>query len=73
MRDPNRLYEFYSKLTDIHKRSFPDWRFTQLMLNFLGWLQTEKKVDGFYYEEDKTLELLKEYANIYSIWYRDWK
>ena len=73
MRDPNRLNAFYSELTEIHKRSFPDWRFTQLMLNFFGWVHSEKKVDGFYYEEDKTLELLKEYANTYSHLYRGWE
>lgn len=72
MRDPERLDSFYSELTEIHKHSFPDWRFIQLMLNFLGWLQSEKKVDGFYYEEDKTLEYLKEYANTNSPWYREW-
>lgn len=72
MRDSNRLYPFYQQLTEIHKLSFPDWRFTQFMLNFLGWLQSEKKVDGFYYEEDKALELLKEYANTNSPLYREW-
>ena len=66
MRDPNRLFSFYSELTEIHRRSFPDWRATQLWMNFLGWVQIEKKVDGFYYEEDKTLELLKEYELIYG-------
>ena len=67
MRDPNRLYNFYSELTEIHKNIFPDWRFIQFMLNFLGWLQTEKKTDGWYYEEDKTLALLKEYAELHGM------
>lgn len=71
-RDPERLEDFYSQLKGIHKRSFSDWRFTQFMLNFLSWLQSEKKVDGFYYEEDKALELFKEYANTNSPWYRGW-
>ena len=72
MRDKERLEDFYLQLKEIHKRSFPDWRVTQFWLNFLGWLQSEKKVDGFYYEENKTLELLKEYANTNSPWYRGW-
>lgn len=67
MRDPNRLYKFYSELTEIHKRSFPDWRFMQLMLNFIGWVQSTKGTDGWHYEEDKTLELLKEYECLYGM------
>ena len=72
-RNPGRLENFYEEVKQIHKHSFPDWRFTQLMLNFFGWLQSEKKVDGFYYEEDKALDLLKEYANLYSPLFRGWK
>lgn len=71
-RPPERLENFYEELKTIHQHSFSDWRFTQFMLNFLGWLQSEKGVDGFYYEEDKALELLREYANTYSPWYRGW-
>lgn len=66
MRDPERLENFYSELKLIHQRSFPDWRFTQLMLNFLGWVQYEKRTDGFYYEEDSALNLLKEYESKYG-------
>ena len=67
MRDPNRLYSFYSELTELHRRSFPDWRFGQFMFNFFGWLQSEKKVDVFYYEEDRMLKLLNEYADLHGM------
>lgn len=67
MRDPERLEKFYEEVKIIHKRSFPDWRFTQLVINFLSWILYKKKVDGFHYEEDKTLELLKEYECIYGM------
>ena len=67
MRDPNRLDEFYSELNNIHKRSFQDLRFIQFQINFMSWLVTEKRTDGWHYEEDKTLKLLKEYECIYGM------
>jgi hypothetical protein len=73
MRDTNRLTQFYSELTEIHKQSFPDWRFGQFMYNFLGWLQYEKRLDPFFPEEDKILKYIKEYANTHSPYYRGWK
>lgn len=66
MRDPNRLYSFYSELTEIHRRSFPDWRFGQLMMNFLGWVQINKG-DPFFPEEDRMLTYLKEYAELHGM------
>ena len=44
-------------------QSFPDWRYSQLMLNFFGWLQ-QRGVDPFYFEENMTLELFKEFAGV---------
>ena len=70
-RDPERLENFYDIMKQIHKCSFSDWRFGQFMLNFLGWVQNNK-CDPFFPEEDKMLEYLKEYANEYSPWYREW-
>ena len=62
MRDPNRLYGFYNELTRVHIEHFPDWRFGQLMNNFLGWVQVKKEKDFFYIEENKMLDLLHEYV-----------
>ena len=59
-RDPERLEDFYLQLKDIHKRTFPDFRFGQFMSNFLGWVQVYKG-DIFYPEEDRMLQYLKEY------------
>lgn len=70
MRDPNRLDKFYDEMKEIHKMSFPDWRFGQLMSNFLGWLYSEKKRDCFFPEEDEMIEHLREYANNTSLFYR---
>lgn len=60
MRDPNRLEEFYKQLKELHQKKFPDWRFGQFMINFLGWLG--KKRDGFFPEEDEMLEYLKQFG-----------
>lgn len=68
MRNPDRLDDFYNKVKDIHKKYFPDWRFGQLMSNFLGWLYQEKNRDCFFPEEDEMLEHLEEYVKKNSQW-----
>lgn len=62
IRNPDRLDDFYSQLCEIHKKSFPDWRFGQLCSNFFGWLASEKKQDPFFPEEQEMLAYLKEYC-----------
>lgn len=62
MRNVNRLDNFYDELKEIHKKYFPDFRFCQLILNFLGWIMKEKKNDPFFIEEDQCIEWLKEYV-----------
>ena len=62
MRDPNRLYGFYSELQRIHITHFPDWRFGQFMSNFLGWIKQTKGVDFFFVEESKMIDYLHEFA-----------
>ena len=64
MRDPNRLDSFYDEFKKIHKEKFPDWRFGQLISNFFGWALNEKKcADIWFPEEDRWIELLKEYVD----------
>ena len=70
MRDPNRLDKFYDEMKEVHKKSFPDWRFGQLMSNFLGWLYSVKKRDPFFPEEEDMIEYFREYANNVSPLYR---
>lgn len=62
MRDPKRLDKFFDEFKAIYQESFPDWRFLQTMINFFGWIYEKTKTDGFYFEEDKTLELFREFA-----------
>ena len=72
MRNPERLDNFYNELKEIHKRSFPDMRFGQFMMNVLGWISSTKKRDPFFPEENEMLNLVKEYANSNSMWYQGW-
>lgn len=71
MRDKNRLDEFYNQLHDIHKKSFPDYRFGQFVNNIFNWIACTYNRDVFFIEEGEMLKLIKEYANTHSCWYRD--
>lgn len=62
MRNPNRLYDFYDKLRDIHMEHFPDWRFGQFMTNFLKTCQRGAYSDPFYWEEDRFLEEVNKFV-----------
>ena len=62
MRDINRLDNFYEKVKEGHK-IFPDWRFGQLMLNFMSWFVNKYKRDIFYIEDDKFLIFFNEFIN----------
>ena len=63
MRDVKRLDAFYAELKEIHRNSFPDLRFGQLIMIFEQWLQTNKKInDMFYIEEDEMLNYLNEFV-----------
>ena len=56
MRDTNRIAPFLEEVGTIWKEEAPDWRFGQLMYNFLS-----QYGDPFYWEEDRFLEKLNEY------------
>ncbi len=64
MRDPKRIDKFCDELAVIWKEKVPDWRFGQLMSNFQSWLSFKDGTDIFFPEEEKTLELLKEFLEI---------
>jgi len=51
MRNPERLYPFYEELTHLHRTYCPDWRFGQLMNNFLVWHVQKYSSDIFYVED----------------------
>lgn len=55
-RSTERLDSFYDKMKFLHKKYVPDWRFGQLMVNFIGTYG-----DPFYFEEDRFLEKIETY------------
>lgn len=57
MRNPERLDKFYAELCKLHKEYLPDWRFGQLMFNFIS-----ETGDPFFYEEDAMIGMLKKYV-----------
>lgn len=60
MRDIERIAPFCEKLERYWKEMVPDWRFGQLMSNFLGYV-AQKKGDIWFVEEPEMSELLDEY------------
>lgn len=62
MRNPERLDKFYGELCKIHKTYFPDWREFQLFYNMFS----EMTEDPFFWETDKGLEFIKDYAKKYG-------
>lgn len=64
MRDAKRLDKFYDELKKIHAKSFQDWRFGQLMFNFIS-----EYGDPFFLEEDMFITEMKKYANKCSPYY----
>lgn len=63
MRDPKRINEFCEQLSAIWGR-VPDWRFGQFVSNVLGQVQTEKRRDIFFIEDDEMLMAIKAYFHI---------
>jgi len=61
MRNPERMADFFAELEKEWKR-VPDWRFAQLMVNFMS-----AYGDPFYFEEDKFLEKVREYLDSLDI------
>lgn len=59
MRDINRIEPFMNELAQIWKRSAPDMRFAQFMLNVFAELNA-KGIDPFYYEDERFLDCLAE-------------
>lgn len=56
MRDINRIEPFLKEVGEIWKERFPDWRFGQLMYNFIC-----ETGDPFHWEEEEFLAKLRDY------------
>lgn len=59
MRKTERLDDFYETIKILHKKYFPDWRFGQLIHNFLSWCGN----DGFYLEDDHYINKFIQFVN----------
>lgn len=57
MRDPNRIFPMMNKMAILWQEKVPDWRFSQLMMNFLGWLGR----DPFYMEDEEFFKKFEEF------------
>lgn len=67
MRNPNRILKFMEKLQNYWFELFPDWRFGQLVSNFIDFVLYETKRDDiFYIEDDEMIKLLDRFADKYS-------
>lgn len=58
MRDPTRIKPFMAKLAHLWMKHVPDWRFGQLMSNFLGFVVSETHRDIFFIEDDEMEQLM---------------
>jgi hypothetical protein len=63
MRDPKRLDDFYDRMKKIHQEKLPDWRFGQLMLNFLSMYMANNESALFYIEDKELIRKLEEYVD----------
>lgn len=59
-RDTKRIEALIKKLKE-YWLSVPDWRFGQLMINFLGYVSTKTNRDIFFIEDEEMTTLLDEY------------
>lgn len=57
MRDPRRCMEVMRTIQSHWESICPDWRFMQLMSNFMSWLGR----DPFYMEDDQFVEKFEEF------------
>ena len=62
MRDPNRIYGFCKALQEMWLR-VPDWRFGQLMSNFLGDVVGNTGKDIFFIEDGEMLKYVNTYMS----------
>lgn len=58
MRDPTRIKPLMQKLAHMWQQHVPDWRFGQLMSNFLGFVVAETNRDIFFIEDEEMENLI---------------
>lgn len=64
MRDPKRIKPFMERLQKYWYEYFPDWRFGQLISNFMRFLSVEASInDTFYIEDEEMLKYLDKFVD----------
>ena len=61
MRNIDRITIFLDRLGDLWKQYFPDWRFGQLIVNFIAWSMQNNLGDPFFWEEDDFIKYFDEF------------
>ena len=78
MRNPERISPLWDKLFEAFKKAhsiYPDWRFGQFLVNFLGWYGR----DAFFPEDDEWLKIIDQYiakagsGSYDPKWTNDWQ
>ena len=73
MNHIEQLCSFYIELLNVHRKSFPEWRFGQFIENFRRWHISQFGIDIFYADEKQLLNRIHFYANGYSLSFREWE
>ena len=60
MREPNRLYKFYTQLRDIHL-IYPDLRMGQFLNIIFSYIEKEKKKDVFQIEDNEFMKYVNDW------------
>lgn len=55
------IYTNYAKIAGLHCGNYPELRIGQLMSNFAQWLKEQKKIDIFYLDDVRFVQLLEEH------------
>ena len=63
MRPIERIDPFLAEIGAIWKERFPDWRFGQLIYNFLNWYGK----DPFYLEEEDFISAMEEQSRLNTL------
>lgn len=62
MRDIKRLPKLYDTLRQYHQQ-LPDWRFMQMIVDFMTWHHAYYGTDGYYIEDNTFISRFKEFIN----------
>lgn len=59
MRDPQRTWAVCNQIASFWGARVPDWRFGQLIMNFMSWHMNTYHTDAYYIEDDEFMKRFK--------------